>query len=112
MMAPDLPTARWRKSSRSTSQANCVEVAVLDADWRKSSHSGNAASCVEVAVLDADWRKSSRSGNTSNCVEVAFAGPGVAVRDSKNPTGPALVFPAAAFRDFLASLKTGTFDPA
>jgi len=27
LFAPDLSTARWRKSSRSTDKANCVEVA-------------------------------------------------------------------------------------
>jgi hypothetical protein len=28
MFAPELSTARWRKSSRSTNVSNCVEVAV------------------------------------------------------------------------------------
>jgi hypothetical protein len=39
------------------------------------------------------WFKSRRSGPSKDCVEVAFlAGGHVGVRDSKNPTGPALVF--------------------
>jgi hypothetical protein len=55
-------TVRWRKSSRSADQTNCVELA----------HT---------------WRKSSRSGTQTNCVELASTG---AVRDSKNPDGPVL----------------------
>ena len=64
--------------------------------WRKSSYSSaNGGACVEVADLTgSNWRKSSySSGNGGNCVEVAAGGPGVvAVRDSKDPDGPALVF--------------------
>jgi hypothetical protein len=57
-----------------------------------------------------NWRKSSRSTNTTNCVEVAQA-PGVAaVRDSKNPTGPALVFAPAAFGAFLNTVKAGQLE--
>lgn len=36
------------------------------------------------------WRKSSRSGTATDCVEVHPRG---AIRDSKNPGGPMLVFP-------------------
>ncbi len=46
------------------------------------------------------WRKSTRSGTTSNCVEVAFTH-AVAVRDSKNTTGPTLTFPHSAWSAFL-----------
>jgi hypothetical protein len=51
------------------------------------------------------WRKSSRSGQGSNgnCVEVAFAGPAVAVRDSKSPNAGALVFPSHGWLSFLTT---------
>ncbi|MEO3779996.1 DUF397 domain-containing protein [Micromonospora sp. B11E3] len=54
-------------------------------------------------LSDARWRKSSRSGASGgNCVEVADNLPGVvAVRDSKDPAGPALTFAPAAWRAFL-----------
>ena len=52
---------------------------------------------VQVRDLSgAIWRKSSRSNNGGNCVEVARNLTGiVAVRDSKDPVGPALIFTAA-----------------
>jgi hypothetical protein len=45
------------------------------------------------AFGEATWRKSSRSGSGSgnNCVEVAFAGPAVAVRDSKDTRSPEVI---------------------
>jgi hypothetical protein len=56
----------------------------------------------------ADWRKSSYSGtNGGQCVEVARNLPGVvAVRDSKDPHGPALVFTLADWTAFTAALKS------
>jgi hypothetical protein len=59
-----------------------------------------------VNLARALWRKSSRSGNTGNCVEVAGNLSGVvAVRDSKNPDGPALVVEPAAWRTFAEAVK-------
>ncbi|MFC0433552.1 DUF397 domain-containing protein [Kutzneria buriramensis] len=53
------------------------------------------------------WRKSSYSnGNGGDCVELAVQPLLTAVRDSKNPDGDILTFPAAAFAAFLTSLKT------
>ncbi|HEX6340793.1 DUF397 domain-containing protein [Umezawaea sp.] len=50
------------------------------------------------------WRKSSYSGGGgSECVELAFPTAGVAVRDSKNPDGPVLVFPVASLGSLLAA---------
>ncbi|MFI1950619.1 DUF397 domain-containing protein [Streptomyces xinghaiensis] len=55
------------------------------------------------------WRKSTySSGNGGACVEVAHGLAGaVPVRDSKNPHGPALAFPAAAWAAFVSGVKTG-----
>jgi hypothetical protein len=51
------------------------------------------------------WRKASASTNAGNCVEVAVNLPGaVAVRDSKDPAGPALTFTPDAWRAFTSRL--------
>lgn len=60
-------------------------------------------------LSDARWRSSTRSGASGgNCVEVADNLPGVvAIRDSKDPYGPVLLLPPAAFRDFVEFAKHG-----
>lgn len=59
---------------------------------------------------DVTWRKSTRSGANGNCVEVVQLDDGVAVRDSKNPTGPALLFTPAEWDAFIGGVKDGEFD--
>jgi hypothetical protein len=58
------------------------------------------------------WRKSSYSGNGgSDCVEVASNLPGiVAVRDSKDRSGPQLAVPDQTWSQFTEAIKHGTFD--
>ncbi|TMR89445.1 DUF397 domain-containing protein [Nonomuraea basaltis] len=57
------------------------------------------------------WRKSSRSsGNGGQCVEVAINLPGVvAVRDSKDPDGPKLLFTPTEWKMFIKGVKDGEF---
>jgi hypothetical protein len=51
------------------------------------------------------WRKSSYSNPSGNCVEAAELGGGVALRDSRCPNGPALVFTSATWDAFLRSVN-------
>ncbi|MFI1463660.1 DUF397 domain-containing protein [Nocardia carnea] len=63
-----------------------------------------------VDLSGASWFKSSRSGSQSACVEVAWLQDGrVGVRDSKNATGPALVFAAGEWAAFTAHARSGSF---
>ena len=64
------------------------------------------------SLPDVAWVKSSLSGPTGgNCVELAHLPEGqVAVRNSRHPGGPALVFTQAEWDAFLAGAKLGEFD--
>jgi Domain of unknown function (DUF397) len=63
--------------------------------WRKSSYSnGSGGSCVELAVLGR------AAGHQHD----------IAVRDSKDPHGPALAFTASQWRDFTAAIKARELD--
>jgi Domain of unknown function (DUF397) len=57
------------------------------------------------------WRKSTRSGQLGNCVEAAaLTGGDVAMRNSRHPSGPALVFTRDEMAAFLTGAKDGEFD--
>ena len=53
----------------------------------------------------AAWRKSTYSGGNGDCVEVAGLNSAVAVRDSKHPNGPKLIFTQDNWRAFIQSMK-------
>lgn len=57
--------------------------------WRKSTHSGCVGNCVEVAALNSDK---------------------VAMRNSREPNGPALIFSRGEMAAFLAGTKDGEFE--
>lgn len=58
------------------------------------------------------WQKSRWSNPSANCVEVAKLpdGLGVAVRNSRHPDGPALVYTLAEIEAFIRGVKDGEFD--
>ncbi|WP_234322911.1 DUF397 domain-containing protein [Streptomyces sp. NRRL S-350] len=66
---------------------------------------------MDVDLTDATWRKSSYSGGGGGaCIEVADGIPGaMPVRDSKDPNGPALIFPSRAWQSFVTAVRTGEF---
>ncbi|MFI6959455.1 DUF397 domain-containing protein [Nocardia sp. NPDC050408] len=66
---------------------------------------------MNIDLSGARWFKSSRSGGTKDCVEVAFLDTGIiGVRDSKNPTGPALTFTPTEWDTFTARVQDGEFN--
>ena len=61
--------------------------------------------------LPAAWRKSTRSNPSGDGVEVAtLPDGGVAVRNSRHPSGPALIYTRSEISAFLAGAKNGEFD--
>ncbi|MGW4773211.1 DUF397 domain-containing protein [Nocardia sp. NPDC004278] len=66
---------------------------------------------MNIYFSEAKWFKNSRSTSGSDCVEVAHLEAGmVGVRDSKNPTGPALVFTPSEWDAFTAGIQDGEFN--
>ncbi|MFI5605701.1 DUF397 domain-containing protein [Amycolatopsis sp. NPDC051903] len=96
MIVTDPAQATWRKSSYSSTEANCVEVG----SWRKSSFSTDQANCVEVG----GWHKSSHSTTQANCVEVATSVVEVGVRDTKDRAAGHLTVSAEAWTSFLTAV--------
>jgi uncharacterized protein DUF397 len=71
---------------------------LTSATWRKSTYSGgNGGACVEVAVVP---------GSKEGSDHV------IALRDSKNPGGPALIFTPGEWEAFTAGVQDGEFDLA
>ena len=66
---------------------------------------------LRVDLTRAQWIASTRTApDCDNRVEVAFVDQAIAVRDSKRPAGPALIFTAAEWDAFVGGAKDGEFD--
>ena len=61
---------------------------------------------------DVTWKKSGRSNPSGNCVEMATlpGGAGIAVRNSRYPDGPALIYTPAEIAAFIQGARDGDFD--
>lgn len=63
----------------------------------------------DASALPVEWWKSTASGAQSDCVECGIVdGAKVAVRDSKSPAGPALLFGREALSAMVTAVATGT----
>ena len=69
----------------------------------------NGISAAEL--VGATWKKSQRSNSQGACVEIARLEAGtIAVRNSRDPRGSALIYPAGAVRALVSAVRTGEFD--
>lgn len=71
----------------------------------------NARPLIARDLVHADWVKSSYSGNGNNCVEIANLSTSpyraIAIRDSKDPNGPALLVPPNGWASFISAVTDG-----
>ncbi len=70
----------------------------------------NGVSAPELPPLR--WQKSRRSNPSGNCVELAELpdGAGIAVRNSRHPDGPALIYTVDEIAAFVLGARDGDFD--
>lgn len=67
-------------------------------------------SCMRIEGELPGWRKAKRSIGNGDCVEIAPVRGSIAVRDSKDPSGPVLRYSADTWRVFLSEAEQGDFD--
>ena len=69
----------------------------------------------EITLTEAEraslaWFKAQASTHNGQCVELASVGDKIAIRDSRDPDGPILVYKRAEFKTFLDAIRDGQFD--
>ena len=66
---------------------------------------------VHLGAASPRWRKSTASNPSGNCVELAeLAGGDIAMRNSRHPGGPTLIYTRAEIAAFIAGVRSGEFD--
>lgn len=66
---------------------------------------------MDADLANASWRKAAKSSNNGGCVEIAFLDNGnVALRDSKHPDGPVLIYTAFEWECFVDGVDKGEFN--
>jgi hypothetical protein len=77
--------------------------------------SAEEAKAGEIALSDGEiaalsWIKAKASSHNGACVEIAAARGNIAIRDSKDPGGPVLLYTPAEFAAFIDGARNGDFD--
>ena len=62
-------------------------------------------SITNLGARDLQWRKARRSAGNGACVEVASSNDQILIRDSTDPGGPVLSYPASAFRSLVYDIR-------
>jgi Domain of unknown function (DUF397) len=75
----------------------------------------DATSAGKLTLTEAEraglaWLKAQASNHNGACVEIAEVPGKIAMRDSKDPSGPVLVYTPAEFKAFLGGVRKGEFD--
>jgi hypothetical protein len=75
----------------------------------------NTLNTGKIVLNDAEraglnWVKAEYSGANGQCIEIASAAGKIAIRDSKDPEGPILVYTSGEFKAFLQGAQNGEFD--
>src|SRR5690349_16565774 len=111
LAAPDRTVRSGRAEGSSQPYEQDLYHALYDGPRRAGDAVALEAKGVRFDPETAEWRTSNRGdASADNCVEVAFADGGVAVRDSRHPEGPILLFTQAEWDAFVAGAKDGEFD--
>ncbi|GGO96998.1 hypothetical protein GCM10012280_57770 [Wenjunlia tyrosinilytica] len=83
------------------------EMYVADSTTERLVADGKAAKKPQLDLTDAEWLSSTQGVGD---VQIAFVEGYIAMRDGRNPDGPALIFTPGEWRAFVLGARDGEFD--